>query len=126
RSQPDGIPVRRTHMLRTITLALGASFFLAGAALADPIEGTWKTKSGDNAAITACGDSYCIKLISGEYSGRSIGKMKATGGGNYAGSITKPSTGKTYKGSGRLSGSTLTMKGCVLGILCESQTWHKL
>ncbi|WP_322989497.1 MULTISPECIES: DUF2147 domain-containing protein [unclassified Hoeflea] len=95
-------------------------------ALADPIEGAWKTQAGDNAMISSCGGSFCIKLTSGEYAGTSIGKMKATSSGNYAGSITKPSNGKTYSGSGKLSGSKLKMTGCVLKILCESQTWNKL
>lgn len=113
-------------MIRTIALALGTSMLFATVALADPIEGTWRTQAGDKAAISACGDSFCIKLVSGEYNGQSIGKMKASGNGKYTGSITKPSNGKTYKGSGQLSGNSLKMTGCVLAVLCESQTWTKL
>lgn len=99
---------------------------MAVPALADPIEGAWKTQAGDDAMISSCGDSFCIKLTSGKYSGQSIGKMKPSGNGKYVGSITKPSNGKTYSGSGSLSGSKLKMTGCVLKILCESQTWNKL
>jgi uncharacterized protein (DUF2147 family) len=52
--------------------------------------------------------------------------MKASGSNGYSGSITKPSNGKTYSGSAKLSGSSLKMTGCVLAVLCESQTWSKL
>lgn len=113
-------------MFRKISLALAATLIMAGSAFADPIEGNWKTKAGDTAAISACGGSFCIKLVSGEYSGKSIGTMTASGNGKYTGSITKPSNGKTYSGSATLSGKSLKMTGCVLGILCESQTWTKL
>ena len=50
---------------------------LAGAALADPIEGNWKTKTGETAAIAGCGGAFCITLKTGEYAGKSIGKMSA-------------------------------------------------
>ena len=52
--------------------------------------------------------------------------MAASGGGKYTGSITKPSNGKTYSGSARLSGASLKMTGCVLAVLCETQTWQKM
>ena len=31
---------------------------MSAPALADPIEGNWKTKSGETAAISACGGDY--------------------------------------------------------------------
>lgn len=113
-------------MFRKASLALAATLIMAGSALADPIEGNWKTKDGDTAAIGACGGSFCITLKTGQYAGKAIGSMKASGSGKYTGTITKPSTGKTYSGSAKISGSSLKMSGCVLGILCESQTWQKL
>ncbi|ODT30111.1 MAG: hypothetical protein ABS35_07225 [Kaistia sp. SCN 65-12] len=113
-------------MLAKIGMTVAAVLLMSGAAHADPIEGSWKTKGGDTAAIAACGSSFCIKLTTGQYAGKAIGRMKADGGGNYSGSITKPSTGKTYSGSARLSGSSLKLSGCVLAVLCESQTWKKL
>ena len=112
-------------MLRKLGMALAATMLLAGTAFADDIEGNWKTKDGDTAGITACGGSFCIKLKTGQYAGSSIGQMKASGAGKYKGSITKPSNGKTYTGSATLSGNSLKMTGCVLGILCESQTWSR-
>ena len=117
-------------MFAKASMALAATFMvsgiLTGAALADPIEGNWKTKGGDTAAINACGGSFCIKLTTGKYAGKSIGTMKTSGADTYTGSITKPSNGKTYSGSAKLSGGSLKMTGCVLAVLCESQTWQKL
>jgi uncharacterized protein (DUF2147 family) len=114
-------------MLRRITIAFGAMVMVAGAAIADPIEGRWRTESGESAAIGGCGAAFCITLKSGEYSGKTIGKMTATGEGRYEGEITKPSTGKTYSGKARLNGNSLKLSGCVLGgLICESQTWSRL
>src|SRR6187200_1443199 len=100
-------------MFARISMAVAATMLFTGAALADPIEGNWKTKDGDTAAIGACGGAFCITLKTGEFAGKSIGKMTASGGGSYEGSITKPSNGKTYSGSGTLSGNSLKMRGCV-------------
>lgn len=113
-------------MMRKLLLA-AAITLVAGAAYADDIEGKWKTQSGSNATISGCGGSFCIKLTSGEHAGKQIGKMKASGGGKYAGEITDPADDKTYAGKATLSGATLRMKGCVLGgLICKSQTWKKL
>lgn len=106
--------------------ALAAAFtFTASLALADTIEGKWKTQSGETAAITKCGGSFCITLKTGDYSGKSIGRMKGTNG-KYKGTITKPSTGKKYSGSAKIKGGTMKMKGCVAYVLCETQTWRRM
>jgi uncharacterized protein (DUF2147 family) len=113
-------------MLRKFSLALAAIVVTAGTAWADPIEGDWKTQSGETAAISG-GGSFSIKLKTGKYAGKSIGSLKATGNNSYAGSITDPATDKTYSGKATLSGSTLKMSGCVLGgLICKNQTWQKL
>ena len=98
---------------------------MAVSAQADPIEGNWKTQSGETAAITKCGGSYCIKLKTGEYAGKSIGKMRGANG-KYKGTVVKPSNGKEYSGSASISGKTMKMKGCVAFVLCETQTWKHL
>jgi uncharacterized protein (DUF2147 family) len=115
------MPFRRI----VVTLAIGV--LTAGAAAADPIEGNWRTKVGDTAAIAGCGGAFCITLKNGQYAGRMIGKMSASGGGNYEGEITKPDTGKTYSGKAKLSGNSLQLSGCVFGgLICESQIWTRL
>jgi uncharacterized protein (DUF2147 family) len=112
-------------MFRT-TLAILALLVSAGVACADPIEGDWRTQSGETAAIGDCGGGFCITLKTGKYKGKGIGKISAQGDGRYAGSITDPATDKTYSGKASLSGGSMSMKGCVLGgLICKSQTWTK-
>ena len=113
-------------MLRTISMSFAAILLLAGAAHADPIEGDWKTQSGETAAISDCGGGFCIKLKTGKYAGKSIGKMSASGDSAYKGSITDPADDKTYSGSATLSGATIKMTGCALKIFCKTQTWKKM
>ncbi len=112
-------------MLKTFAavaiLLTGAS---AGQA-AEPIEGNWKTASGANAHITRCGSAYCVTLKSGKFAGKQIGRMSGSGD-SYSGEITDPETDKTYSGSGAVTGNALRMKGCVLKVLCKSQTWTRL
>jgi len=113
-------------MFRRMSIAIAAVAMMAGAAYADPIEGNWKTDKGSIAAISSCGGSFCIKLMTGKFAGKSIGKFKANGDNQYSGNITDPETDKTYSGKGALSGSSLKMSGCVLaGIICRSQNWKK-
>ena len=107
---------------------LAATLFMASASIAfaaEPIEGNWKTASGETAAIAACGGSFCVTLKTGKYSGKRIGKMQGSGN-DYSGEITDPSEDKTYSGYGTVSGNTLKMKGCVMSVFCKSQTWSRL
>lgn len=113
-------------MRKYLGMAAAALLLTTGAALADPIEGNWKTQSGETAAIANCGGAFCITLKTGKHAGKQIGKMSASGSGSYKGSITDPADDKTYSGSATLAGSSLKMKGCVLAVLCKSQTWAKL
>ena len=113
-------------MFRRVSIAVAATMIMAGTAVADPIEGDWKTAAGSTAGISSCGSGFCIKLKTGKYAGKSIGKLSPSGG-RYAGSITDPETDKTYSGKASVSGSSLSLKGCVLGgLICKSQTWNKL
>ena len=57
---------------------------------------------------------------------RMIWDMQARGDGNYAkGKIWAPDRDKTYRSKMALSGRTLKVSGCVLGI-CRSQSWKKI
>lgn len=111
---------------RSVIVAFGLTL-LAGAAYADPVEGNWRLQSGATAQISSCGSSLCIQLVSGKYSGKSIGKLKSDGSSGYTGSLTDPVTDKTYSGKGTLSGNSLKMNGCMLGgLICRTQTWTRL
>ena len=112
-------------MIRKLITAGAFVAAMTAPALADPIEGNWKTKSGETASISSCGGSYCVTLKTGKHSGKRIGKMTGSAG-SYSGTITDPSKDKTYSGSASISGNTLKMKGCVLAVLCRSENWSKL
>lgn len=71
------------------------------------------------------GGGYCITLKSGKHAGKQIGTFSGKDG-SYSGKITDPDANKTYDGSLTVSGGALTMKGCVLKVICESQTWPRL
>lgn len=111
----------RSTVLAGLVLALASV-----PAFADPIEGNWKTESGSTAAIASCGDAYCITLTSGKYTGKQIGRLSGSDG-SYAGKITDPKKDKTYSGKAALSGSSMTLKGCVLGgLICRGETWKRM
>src|SRR5215471_3632544 len=52
--------------------------------------------------------------------------MKPNGPNQWSGEVYNASDGKTYSGSFTLTGpNTADLKGCVLSILCKSQTWTR-
>lgn len=115
---------------------------IAGAAFADPAEGLWKTQPDDNGnfghvEIYPCGDALCgvirkaFDASGAEQPSDNIGKrmiwdMQARGDGSYrGGKIWAPDRDKTYASRMALSGDTLAVSGCVLG-LCRDQTWSRV
>lgn len=112
-------------MMRRLMLVAALALAATGAQAAEPIEGNWKTASGETAVIGKCGTAYCVTLKTGKHSGKQIGKLSGKDG-EYSGEITDPADDKTYSGSGSVNGNSLKMKGCVLAILCKSQTWTRL
>ncbi|WP_137132793.1 DUF2147 domain-containing protein [Rhizobium sp. FY34] len=112
--------IRKTGLVAATLLAFAGSAWAA-----EPIEGSWKTASGETAAIAKCGSAFCVTLKTGKHSGKQIGKMSGTGA-EYQGEITDPEADKTYSGSGSVSGNALKMKGCVMSVFCKTQTWTRL
>ncbi len=128
--------------MKRLALAAIGLVCLGGAALADPILGTWKTQPGDDGnyahvAISGCGGKICGTLGKAFNSaGKSIpsdkvGKqmiwdMQAKGGGKYSGGkIWAPDSGKTYKSKMKLAGNALEVSGCV-GPICRGQSWTRV
>jgi len=129
--------------MKIMALAALAAFIGAGAALADPAEGTWRTQPGDSGGylhvdIYGCDDALCgviRKAISsdgverGDYehlNRRMLWNMQPQGDGAYGGGkIWAPDRDKTYNSKMQLSGDSLTVEGCVLGF-CRGQTWARL
>ncbi|MDD9910876.1 MAG: DUF2147 domain-containing protein [Ahrensia sp.] len=121
-----------THPIRTLTscafLAVGLTFsslvFSGSAFSAEPIEGNWITEEGETARIAKCGSSFCITIASGQFAGKTIGRMKGSGN-RYSGTVTDPRDDKTYSGSARISGASLKLRGCALKIFCKTQNWKR-
>ena len=126
------------------TLALSFAMLLAaGSAFADPVEGMWKTKPDDNGNfghidVKPCGPAFCGTLVTAfdgsgaEIDSPNVGKriiwdMVAYGEGVYDdGQIWSPDRDKTYNSEMKLTGNTLAVKGCVLGICRDGGTWTRV
>lgn len=128
--------------MRKIALTLAALVVAAPAWAADPLEGMWRTAKDDNGnsgliQVKPCGGGLCGTLvkaygpdgkeIKSENVGRQIiSQTVASGGGQYKGKVYSPDRGKTYNSKLVLSGSTLKVSGCVLGICRDGGTWQKV
>ncbi len=135
--------LREEKTMRNAVLAATAVIFSAGASLADPVEGLWKTQPGDtggylHVAVSKCGDALCGVIKQAFKEGgdvsegyehlgkRMIWDMTSDGGGAYSGGkIWAPDRNKTYKSKMALNGNTLKVSGCV-AIVCRSQTWNRV
>ncbi len=111
-------------MFRKTILATSAAILIATPALADSIEGKWRTASGETAAIDKCGGAYCIVLKTGKHAGKRIGRVTGSNG-TYKGKITDPADDKTYSGSAKVKGASMSMTGCALVIFCKTQQWAR-
>ena len=124
------------------SILMAAVFGLAAtAAMADPIEGMWKTQPDDGAyayvKIAPCGSNFCGTIArtfkaEGEYKSDNLGKkividMAPKGDGAYEGKVWRPSNDKIYIGKIALSGKAMKLSGCVAGgLFCKAQSWSKL
>jgi uncharacterized protein (DUF2147 family) len=124
------------HIILTAVLALGAT-----AATADPIEGLWQTQPDEGAfahvTIAPCGAAYCGTITNTfkgtqAYQSPNIGRqmiidMAPQGGGKYEGQVWRPANNKIYAGKAAVSGTQMSLSGCVAGgLLCKSQNWVKV
>ena len=127
--------------MKKIMILAAVGMMAAGAAMAEPALGTWKTEvdDGSYAHITMkkCGSDVCGVISrtfnsGGEYESANKGKtlvrnMKPQGNGSYAGKVWRPSNDKVYIGKMQVSGNNLKLKGCVAGgLLCSSQNWTRI
>lgn len=129
--------------MKTLTLTTALVLGLASSAFAaDPLEGMWRTAKDDNGnsgliQVAPCGDKLCGVLvqsynsagqkIKSDHQGRNIiSSTVAQGGGKYRGKVYSPDRDKTYNSRLVLSGKTLKVSGCVLGICRDGGTWTKV
>ena len=128
--------------MKVFAFAAGLAM-LAGAAWAYPVEGVWQTKKDDNGnfgyvEIKPCGPALCGVLIKAfdsagkEKASDNIGRkivwdMVAYPDGLYDdGQIYSPDRDKTYNGDMTLTGDSLKVRGCVLGICRDGGTWKRV
>ena len=112
-------PFRFKQLSGTVAFMLALS---VGASIAsEPIEGVWKLPNGILIESAERNGEYCGTVISGEFSGRSIGCVKAGINGRYRGQVVKVKDGKRFRGYATVVGDELTVTGCVLFILCKSE-----
>jgi uncharacterized protein (DUF2147 family) len=114
----------------------------AGGAMAEPLLGTWRTAPDDNGntgliQVATCGAQLCGTLVkSFDGAGKEIasannGKMiisetVSAGGGAYKGKVWAPDRNKTYNSRLELTGNTLKVSGCVMGICREGGNWTRV
>ena len=108
----------------------GLMMLSTGAYAAEPIQGMWKTETGELVEGTRCGEQFCLTLKTGKYAGKQIGEFRGDSI-HYTGTVTDPKDNKTYEGSAKINtlvsgASTLDLKGCVLKVLCKSRSWNKV
>lgn len=131
--------------MKHLVIGLAASLALATPALADPVQGVWKTAEGEEGGyllvrMAPCGSAICGTIDtafdktgkpSPDYAHlgkRMIWDMKAEGDGSYGGGkIWAPDSDKTYRSKMQLSGNKLEVKGCVAGgMICRGQDWTRV
>jgi uncharacterized protein (DUF2147 family) len=134
--------------------SLGAASFIVPAFAADPM-GNWFTVDKDsqvkitNCSGALCGNIFWLKEPNDPATGQPkkdknnadpskqgrplIGTpivlgMKPSGTPDqWSGSVYNASDGKTYTGSFTMTGeNTAELKGCVMNIICKSQTWTRV
>lgn len=125
-------------LMAAAMLSLGATVVAA-----DPIYGTWKTIPDDNGnygliEVAACGAKICgtlaksftpegSELASPNNGKQIIWDMVSKGDGAYSGGkVWSPDRDKTYNGKLALSGDSLEVSGCVLGICRNGGTWSRV
>lgn len=134
------MPAGGTTMKKPLIIA-AALACAAIPALADPVEGRWRTQPDDNGntgivEIAACGNRFCGTLTAsqdasgGAMASENIGRrivwdMEPRGNGSYRdGRIWAPDRDQTYSSRMDLAGDRLTVAGCVL-FICREQTWTR-
>jgi len=116
-------------MLRIAIATAAVAAFMTGSALADPIEGTYKSsQSGETVKVSACGAGFCMSYVTGPHKGKQAGTFKVNSKGGYTGTmIDLNDGGKKYSGKGKMAGKNLIAGGCILGgWICKDVTYTRL
>lgn len=128
--------------MKRFALTIAALVAFAAPAVADPLEGMWQTARDDNGnsgiiQVAPCGAALCGTLVKSfdangaEMASENIGRQiisetVANGDGAYRGKVWSPDRDKTYNSRLQLSGTTLSVSGCVFGICRDGGTWTRV
>jgi len=128
-------------MLKRFAFTVVALVMMAGASVADPLEGMWRTAPDDNGntgliQVAPCGSTLCGTLMvafdssGSEMESPNVGRQIISetvndGDGNYSGKVYSPDRDKTYNSRLVLAGDTVSVSGCVLGICRDGGTWTR-
>lgn len=139
-----------TRLFATASLLL----MLGGVpAFASSAPGTWAMKNGKvTVRVSDCGSGLCGRIVAlkepiskidgkpkidRENPNPSLRKrpviglsvlvsMKAAGQNTWKGAIYNPDDGKTYTGTVKLQGNTMKVQGCVMQVLCKTNTFVRV
>ena len=130
--------------MKQILIALASLAVLASPASAtakSPIEGRWK-KGNLVVQIAPCGRELCGTVVRASakqqakaergsgtdlIGARLIKDIDKTGPNTYRASVFLPQRNMHAKGTiKQVSANQLAVRGCVLGVVCKSQTWQRV
>ncbi len=105
-------------------IVAGLAFGVA-TAMADPIEGMWRT--GDDALlkISQCGSAFCVDVAEGKHIGKRSGQLAKQADGSYTGTLKQFSTGLSFKGIANLDGNSMKLVAKALGITVKTDQWTR-
>ncbi len=121
--------------IRSLLLAASGLTLLAGAAKAAEPYGLWvRPSTGTQVRFYDCGGKLCgrIVAVTQEARKRELGIVimhgaAKTGDNKWEGDLLDAETDKICSGVATLDGpNVLTLKGCIMGILCKGETWTRV
>lgn len=147
------LPRFQPAVIASIAAALFGLSLMAVAQATMPVTGTWlSADGGTKVRVSDCGGKLCGKVVwLNEPIDRSTGQpktdkhnadaakrarpllgvevvqgMKPSGDNKWSGQIYNADDGRIYQANVTLvSDNAMRVQGCVLGILCKSQTWRR-
>lgn len=91
--------------------------------------GKWQRPNGSMVKVWKCGGKMCAKVTSGKNAGFTMFRgLKSAGKNMWKGNMKHPKMGTlfTFNGTVRYKGSTMSVKGCMIGgSFCDAENWRK-
>ena len=131
--------------MKTLTIIAAALLAAvpATAAAQSPIEGVWSNpKRSVTVRIAPCGQALCGRVVSATAKAKAdaaeggtsnlvgatiLSNLTPAGANKWKGRVFMPKANRHATGNLSLSGrDRLNVQGCLLGILCKSQTWTRV